>query len=576
MPEIREYCATGHVLQWGLDAALSAGANLSLRSIAGDDTDDEAKARGKAGKDNLVHDFGLGYNPKRGNATGQTAVYPTILGEAPLSSLVLMHIVTTYRFVLLFFGAFKLKVQLLTHTSANWYAKDVWDASIMLVDRHTRGFKVGMALVFADRVLAFLSNDNVFQPQWMDASEGIRIPPCVFHVPTLFLCNLATWIETNIIKTRAGSGLATQFIRDDQTMFFGIGAYTVQEVFYLAGIPPFITARELFVSPSRTARFVAAFYTFIKATEDNLVSLLRPAMIEGVLAPILEQRLQFRFWLYVWAKAEVQMSKRLKACAEEYAAILSAYEEVTGTVDRNSIPDLCDPFEPSHIRAGIEALNLGHLVFGAQYGYTVPPAHQEDAITALYRAHHLLTAPTKLKTFEPLFLDDSRDSRILRAVKMPTLAYTAGTSAKIWSIVPDFPPALHINKSIRELSPDERSDDLFLNLVGFTRKVAIGPLEYCGNGHRVHTGYGKYRMAACFGDPRIPVEKEEHVEHGIIRRTGTVRPKANYAAGYARAAQRSADVMETENMPPPPTEPPAMTFPPTCSERSDTNTRLAR
>ncbi|KAJ7059007.1 hypothetical protein C8F01DRAFT_1147777 [Mycena amicta] len=51
--------------------------------------------------------------------------------------------------------------QYLTHTSPNWYSREVWDSSVMLV--HGKGFKVALALVFADRVIAFLSHDLVFQ-----------------------------------------------------------------------------------------------------------------------------------------------------------------------------------------------------------------------------------------------------------------------------------------------------------------------------------------------------------------------------------------------------------------------------
>ena len=43
MPEIREYCATGHILDWGLAAARKDGANLTLQAIVGDDTDEEAQ-----------------------------------------------------------------------------------------------------------------------------------------------------------------------------------------------------------------------------------------------------------------------------------------------------------------------------------------------------------------------------------------------------------------------------------------------------------------------------------------------------------------------------------------------------
>ncbi|KAJ7057425.1 hypothetical protein C8F01DRAFT_1372104 [Mycena amicta] len=546
MPELREYEASGIVLNWGLTAAMQAGADLTLQSLVCDDTDTEARARGSAGANNLAHKFDAASNVMRGKDGYQGSLYPLQLELAskPLSSLVLSRITVTYRFVVLHFGLLNLKLQFLTHTSPNWYPRDVWDSSIMLVDRFVRGFKVGLGLVFADRVLAFLSADNVFQPTWMLPDEVLDIPPCLYKTPLQFLQNLASWIDKTYLKSKAGGqGLATGAIRDAQEIFSGIGAYTVQEVFYLAGIPPFLTAREVFTSPSRTARLVAAFYMYIKNGKgiDGLARLLSAAMMDGVLAPTLEQRLQYAHWLYVWAKEWVFVSPRMKADVQRYHAILSRYEDATTKLKRESLSDLFDPFEPSQIQVGLVDLNLGHLVFGQSTwldaGFKCPTVEQEDPITALFRSHELLSAPTRLSTLTPLFLPASE----LKGAMLPTFTYNAGTSKKIWTVLNDFPPALQ-KRSIPELSEKKRQAALFSVRVGTTRNVAIGPLEYCGNGHRVHIANGKYLLAVCRGDPRISREREERIERGVYLRTGTKRAKeapGAFAAGYLRAAAQS-------------------------------------
>ncbi|KAJ7061361.1 hypothetical protein C8F01DRAFT_1369533 [Mycena amicta] len=548
MPECREYMASGHILNWGLEAARRDGADLTVRGLVCDDTKEEAKARGRAAAENLAHRFEATSNVYRGQDGEQGSLWPLELGSdsKSLSSLALTGFTVTYRFVVLHLGALNLMLRFLTHTSPNWYPKAVWDSSVMLVDRYVRGFKVGLALIFADRVLAFLSADNVFQPTWMPADQAFDIPPCLCDTPNSFLQNLAAWIEKTYLKSNAaGRGLAMDAIRSTQDIFSGIGAYMVQEIFYLAGIPPFLTAREVFTSPSRTARLVAAFYTYLKDGKDRLVSLLRPAMLEGVLAPTMEQRLQYAYWLYVWAKEQVRVSHRMKAAVDEYHAIFARYADSAEKVKRESLTELCDPFEPSHIQVGLVDLNLGHLAFGRSAwrsdGYKCPTLKKEDPLTTVFRNHGLLSASTNLTTITPLFLPASE----FKVAVLPTFAYTGGTGKKIWTVLTDFPPALQ-KRTFRELDESERHDALFSVRAGTTRNVAIGPLEYCGNGHRVHIANGKHILATCRGDPRIPRDREERIERGVQRRTGTKRANESadaYAAGYLCAAAQSPPLL---------------------------------
>lgn len=99
-----------------------------------------------------------------------------------------------------------------------------------------------------------------------------------------------------------------------------------------------MTVYELFANPSRTARFLAAFYTYIHVGESNLWyifsgwpsvlneadplylhrPLLRPCIHDGVLAPTRDQRLRYSDWLYVWAKDRVLMSTRMADLVDNF------------------------------------------------------------------------------------------------------------------------------------------------------------------------------------------------------------------------------------------------------------------
>jgi hypothetical protein len=41
-------------------------------------------------------------------------------------------------------------------------------------------------------------------------------------------------------------------------------------------------------------------------------------MLEGVLAPTMQQRFEYSYWLYVWAKDEVRVSRRMKEAVLQY------------------------------------------------------------------------------------------------------------------------------------------------------------------------------------------------------------------------------------------------------------------
>ncbi|KAJ7825504.1 hypothetical protein B0H14DRAFT_3726674 [Mycena olivaceomarginata] len=141
---------------------------------------------------------------------------------------------------------------------------------------------------------------------------------------------------------------------------------------------------------------------------------------------------------------------------------------------------------------------------------------------------------------------------------------------QIWSITP---PAT--NSQGRRFIPDsaevsvilgeERRHMLFSYIVKHTQKVAIGPLEYCGNTHRISMGRST-RAVPCYGDPSLP---EFYAECDLKSRLlptaipGERRPTLSSAAtktlksqlrevASSRALKRAHEGEEKENMDAPP------------------------
>lgn len=104
---------------------------------------------------------------------------------------------------------------------------------------------------------------------------------------TDFLNVVANWLEDRRSGSRAG--LASDIIKIANSVWSGVGVYTESELcfasgefsinslcilispIHLPGNSPFITEAELFDSPSRTARFCAAFYSFAHRTHNDVM-----------------------------------------------------------------------------------------------------------------------------------------------------------------------------------------------------------------------------------------------------------------------------------------------------------------
>ncbi|KAF8203455.1 hypothetical protein K438DRAFT_2015153 [Mycena galopus ATCC 62051] len=481
MPETRETTGSGKQAQMEYQTAKAAGASFVLENIAVDATKAEAKRSdaSREAKDGLVYILDATSAIKRGQNHHQTHVYPPQLrvttknpDPPPLSTLVLEKITYTHRALILHFGTLFLMV---------------------------RKFNIGMALIFSDHVLAFPSIDLVFQPTWATSLDDFNIPPNIYTSTVDFLDLVADWIEG--ILQEPHFGRACDEIRDCNHIFYGIGVYTVMELFFMAGLSPFLTLYEVFSVPSRAARFLLAFYSYIDRSERDLWSLLEPCIHDGILAPTTEQRLRYADWLYVWAKDRTSMPLRMASLVDEYNSMLEDLSRLDSMWSRSDV-ELFDVFEPTFLAAGLRAKpTLGHLIFGQDSWLSSGGelSENDDPLTALYRKYDLLGSPTKLKPtnfYSPLILPDA-EFRGKNSSHRPTFAFH--NPKEMWSVTRSFPPSSHwtadseVQANIlatmpRELLGTDRTTRLIKYIITNTLKVSIGPLEYCGVGHIVHIG----------------------------------------------------------------------------------------
>ncbi|KAJ7138607.1 hypothetical protein C8R46DRAFT_1047369 [Mycena filopes] len=420
-------------------------------------------------------------------------------------------------------------LQYLTHTSVQFYPRKRWELSIRNVSKTVRKFSIGFAFVFKSHVLAFPSIDLVFQPTWATSLADFSIPPNIHTSTDDYLVLVAGWIENLLLKPKHTR--ACDAIRTANTIFYGIGVYTVMELFFMAGLSPCLTLHELFGNPLRAARFLAAFYAYMaRAKQDLWKTILQPCIHDGVLAPTNKQRLRYGDWLYIWAKDRTSLPRRMADLVDEFNSTVAELGRLNSTWGRND-PHLrlFDPFEPSFIASAFEAIpSFGPLIFGevAWLDAGGQRATKDDPLTVLYRKFDLLSHPTMLRPgfYTPLTLP-REETRGKRSSHRPT--FTFHDPKEMWSITNSFPPNSHWSSDpdiqrktqcqpLRPILGRERQALLLKNIVESSLGVSIGPLEYCGVGHVVHIG-GVSHIAVCKGDPMIPEFHERRVMSGLDR-----------------------------------------------------------
>lgn len=131
-------------------------------------------------------------------------------------------------------------------------------------------------------------------------------------------------------------------------------------------------------------------------------SLLRPCLVDGILAPTTQQRLGYKKWLHIYARDRVTLTPRMAKLRDAYEVLYSSsiYPLLTFcqskllSVDdycaRSDLVDLYDVFEPTLIRDALESkkLKLGHLIFGFQRWKEFNPDWRleplSDPLTAMF------------------------------------------------------------------------------------------------------------------------------------------------------------------------------------------------
>ncbi|KAI0711284.1 hypothetical protein C8Q76DRAFT_53066 [Earliella scabrosa] len=468
------------------------------------------------------------------------------------------------RTVVLNLSIVSLQIQLLTHSMAQVYTRAQWDEEITQVSciDNKRGFRVGIALDFDEYVLAFLSLDLIFTPHWFNTGKPLPVQ----HLDVYG--DYAAWLSAvaEVVKLVHKQGwhkcrqLATTTIREIPSrksqghrhgrIFGGIGVYTVAEVFFLAGLSPFLTEGEVFSSPSRVARLCAAVWTIADRAHREVRGLLEPCFSGFVLAPTEQHRLQFSHWLYLHGKQHVYMPARMKTLYEAYEARLNELETQkawrAGRMRGDAANEfaLYDVFEPTYLRAALQQFpHLGDLVWGRSSELVSP---EDSPLCALYCENAWWrSGATHLKS--SFYAEDAQFLPVqeMRTARIETRLYLCGTikSQKgVWSIVSPLPalPSKRgdVHGDFELASTSVRNARTFVEIVQ-SRSVAVGPLEYCAVGRRITRagphGRRNWQLVVCDESPVLDPHFRER------QRAKTQMKKENrHKAGASHASSTKA------------------------------------
>ncbi|KAJ7804316.1 hypothetical protein B0H13DRAFT_2491520 [Mycena leptocephala] len=510
MPEVREAESSYIIADAAVSYVVGKSGPIPLKHIEIDATDREQTRFPKhhPARDGLPYTIDASSSVKRGINKAQGYVYPEMwrtTGKRKktglngcLTDLALAGISYTERALILNLGPLFLMIQWLTHTNVHFIPRSDYESTTKIVDKKVRKTLVGMALVFEEYVLTFMSSDLVFQPTWASSRNELPPSPSNFYSREWdFLPSLVQWMESRIDGNR--NFLACDVIRSTNNVFLGIGVYTVIELFFLAGLSPLLTEAELFDNPSRVSHRspVIAF------------KLLRPAMKDGYLAPTEQQRLGYINWLHIYAKDRCKIPVRMAELIDNYTAEVEQRMLLPERWVRYDAESLYDVFEPTFLSTALSLdHNLGHLVFGAQLWIDLGGllSNWRDPLTAYFSEQGLLNEPSFLRPnhYSPLFLAHHD----FRSQSLPhRTVYTYRNEKQIWSITPapqnsDGLSAIKDSGNIHAIVGNERRRMLFSHIVQHTQKVAIGPLEYCGNAHRISFGRSTV-VVPCYGDPNL-------------------------------------------------------------------------
>ncbi|KAK7690564.1 hypothetical protein QCA50_005662 [Cerrena zonata] len=454
--------------------------------------------------------------------------YPSRGDPPSIQELQLGDISHTSHTLILELGKLRLQVQYLTHTSVQWFRKELWDKAVCQIDQETRGYKVGLAIEFDSFVLAFLSYDLVFQPLWTFPEDPIKAPSVdVITKWPIFLTRLAEWIQSRRERKDTNRfGLVFEAIRGEETIWGGCGVYTTSEILDMSGVSPYLTEAEVFDNPSRTARLCIAYKAYMTRARNEIWSLIRPCIHDGILAPTRDQRMRYAAWLHVFGKLRKEMPIRAAELVDQYVRVLENLAN-SDQIHKRSDLSLIDVYEPTYSHLALSNDNEFQQLILRPWELQDSPLDDLNPLAAMYRKQGLLQTPTFLPDYGDNFLlplSDISSKLLLR----PRRTYYYRATKQIWSIVPNFPtnvmsglePRNRTERlysiTIKELSEAERHTSTFRHIIYNTTDVLVGPLEYCGNARILRHG-GHQFISVCLADPTLSSYLAERELKGLAR-----------------------------------------------------------
>ncbi|KII82876.1 hypothetical protein PLICRDRAFT_33194 [Plicaturopsis crispa FD-325 SS-3] len=371
------------------------------------------------------------------------------------------------------------QIQWLTHASPQFFTKEVWRESVWGINKKIT---------------------------WSLKSEPPRRHLCILNDFDAVLSAVARWTTSRRKSASSRQGLAIEVIRESrgdqgEAIWGGVGVYTATEIFIKAGIPYYITEKQLFDCPSRTARLIEALWQYAHISHNQIwKKVVRPAIKHDMLAPSDKQRKEYGRFLHVWSKKEMQMSQNHQLHKP-----------------RAQPDDIFDPFLIKE--ALLTPGHLGHLVFGKEKWTQLVPdvvlsGSSDDPVTKSFRDAKLLGA----KSFLDLDLYETLEVEWLKRRK-PT--YTFAAQKRIWGLVP-------VPREITSITPitgAKREHAMLEYIVDKQRDVSIGPLEYCGTAIPLKSRDG--RTTHVLASSVDPTAAPKHILDRYLRGVARHKPSAS-------------------------------------------------
>ncbi|KAK0434845.1 hypothetical protein EV421DRAFT_1909146 [Armillaria borealis] len=306
----------------------------------------------------------------------------------------------------------------------------------------------------------------------------------------------------------------------------GIGVYTSAEILHKSAIPPMTPAREVFRSPSRTARLCEAIYAFLLYMCQDINGIVRKSRQYScfTLYADVEEQIGYSNHLDIHGQERCFVSAREKKLLHEYEACHSGDIHTPFSIARQHI----DPFEPTVI---LEALvtpgHLGHLIFGQRKWMELCPDARNwpapnDPLTRFY---------LHLANDDSGYLDHNHhlDLKIYNTLQVPTRSWVDTRLYKLGS------NALWTLMHIQNLTPMCRLKKMVKYIKQHTAKWTVGPMDFCVVG-LVFTDVGRTKLAICRGDPALSA-----TEKFVLERLHDTRHRYPIGTRKARIEKKHKD-----------------------------------